>query len=89
MVELNPHNPVTEGLRGQWHKLVALVLWKHRDVLPKDIVLTARDFDQIEAEFADRGGAAVLAHEKPDGLHLRVVDMEEARRLERETRATN
>ena len=80
MTALNPNHLVTRSLEGQWHKVLALVLQKYADVLPADVVLTYADID-AHLRLAD--GLAVVAHEKADGLHLRIVTMEEARRLAR------
>lgn len=89
MVELNPNHPVTAGLHDNWHKLLLLVLFKYRDVLPKDVVIVREDLDKLLAEFEGRGMPTIFAHDRSDGLHLRVIDEEEGVRLAHESRATN
>lgn len=81
-MELNPEHEVTSGLRGQWFKLLAVVLWKHRDALPADVVLTEADFNGIAAAFPTM--PTVVAHERDGGLHLSVVDSVEGEQLARE-----
>lgn len=76
--ELNPDHPVTHGMREQWHKLLAILLYKYRDVLPRDVVLTSDDIRAIE-QFDPQ--ACVVAHDKADGLHLRVVTRREGEYL--------
>lgn len=87
MSELNPDHPVTQGLREQWFKLLAVVLWKYRDTLPKHVVLTEADFAGIAAAFPNM--PTIVAHDRADGLHLRVMDESEGQRLADEVRATN
>lgn len=86
-MELNPDHSVTQSLRDQWFKLLAVVLWKYRDALPKEVVLTAQDFDGIARAFPNM--PTIVAHERADGLVLRVVDESEGRRLADEVKATN
>lgn len=75
-MELNPHHPIVEGLRGNWHKLVLLLIKKF-DL--GEVVITVADLDRIDAR-----GLVIVAHEKGDGLHLRVVSVAEGERLARE-----
>ncbi|TAL43980.1 MAG: hypothetical protein EPN91_05285 [Salinibacterium sp.] len=77
--EVNPHHPVTMGLHAEWHKLLAIVMWK---LNVREIVLTEADIRGFVAHLPD--GSAVLAHDKRDGLHLRLIDACEAERLARE-----
>lgn len=88
MPELNDQHPVTRALHGEWHKLLAFVLWKHRDVLPRDVVVTREDIDALLREFGD-GMPVIVANEKADGLHLSIVTEAEGRRLAAEAARVN
>lgn len=77
MIERNPNHRVTSALHDHWHKLLAIVLHKHRHDLPRDVVVTAADLNAFEAA----GHINIVAHDKPDGLHLLLVDDAEAERL--------
>ncbi len=74
--ELNPDHPVTGAMRGQWHKLAALLM----HVLSPDhaVVITP---SVIEAFARDRAGHAVVADEQKEGLIIRLVDRQEGDRL--------
>jgi len=54
------------------------VLWKYRDVLPSDVVITEADIDNIVRAFPDM--PTIVAHDTKDGCHLSVVSLEEGRR---------
>lgn len=82
MTEINPGHPVTDALRGQWFKVLAVVLWKYRAVLPSDVSISPKDFDEISAAFPDM--PTVVANEHDGALHLSVVSEEEGHRIARE-----
>lgn len=86
-MELNPDNRTTQGLREQWFKVLAVVLWKYRAELPAEVVLKPEDFEAITAAFPNM--PTIVAHERADGLVLRVVDELEGRRLAAEVKASN
>ena len=86
-MELNPDNRTTQGLREQWYKLLAVVLWKHRDALPNEVVITGSDIEALLHAFP--GMPVIVAHQRADGLVLRVVDESEGQRLADEVRARN
>lgn len=81
MSEINPGHPVTDALRGQWFKVLAVVLWKYRDTLPKDVNIGPADFDDIARAFP--GMPTVVADERDGALHLSVVSEKEGRELAR------
>lgn len=76
MSELNPHHPVTESMRDQWHKIAALLM---RKLGQTHVIIT-------EADIADIGEAdvCVIIHDKADGIHVRLVGRAEGERLARE-----
>ena len=68
--EVNPEDPITQSLRGQWHKVLAFVMQK----LGVDhVIVTADDLSAAMSRFPN--GPAIVAHDKADGLHIRLVDM--------------
>lgn len=87
MTELNPENLTTIAMREQWYKLLAIVLWKHRAELPKEVIITEKDIEGINKAFA--GMPVVLAHTRADGIFLKVIDEAEGRRLAKEVRPSN
>lgn len=75
MAEVNPEHPVTQRLHDNWHKICLVLLEK----LGGEIVITEEDIKAIFVEkYPDH---AILAHEKKDGLHLKIITAKEARRL--------
>lgn len=77
MNELNPNHPVTAGMREQWFKMVAALLHKF-DL--GEVVISTQDLEELTQMF---GGEmpVVVAHEKGDGLHLKLVPESEGQRL--------
>lgn len=73
MTALNPNHPVTRQVAEHWHKLCALAV--HR--AGGHIVITSDDIHEIT-------GMAIQVQELHDGLHLRLISMQEAERLARE-----
>ena len=71
-MELNPGHPTTKSLREMWFKLLLITM---RKLGTDHVVITAADIEEIPE------GSAVTAQEDQEGLHLRVVDPETARRL--------
>lgn len=76
--EINPTNPVSVALHDKWHVLLAAVMHK---LGKSEVVLTKQDIDSFAAA---QHRMNIVAQELHDGLHLKLVDMEEARRLMRE-----
>ncbi len=74
MTDLNPHHPVAQAMRDQWHKLCMLVMMKQGQ---QSVVITLEDIDSIPI------GAAIAVQEKHDGLHVFLVDAAEAQALAR------
>jgi hypothetical protein len=89
-MEINPDNPVTQAVRDQWHKLLGLVIWKYGGKeLPEVPMITGADVEAFAKAFEGRGMPTILAHDRADGLRLRLIDEEEGRRIAHEIRATN
>lgn len=72
-MELNPNHPVSQQTHDQWHKFVAIMLYKYGDV-----VISMADVSAMPDDIA------VTVQELDDGIHLRLVSMAEAERLARE-----
>lgn len=76
-MEANPNHPVTQQMREQWHKIVALLLHKF-DL--GEVIITTDDLKALMVDY-DGGMPAVVCHDKADGLHLRIVDEAEGLQL--------
>jgi hypothetical protein len=48
--ELNPNHPVANEMREQWHKLLAITMWKY-DV--DRLVITSDEIDRFMADHPD------------------------------------
>ena len=82
--ELNPQHPVTREMREQYHKLLAIAMWKFG--LGDSIEITSDDIERFVA--AHPGGINVTIEpvrtvDDPQGktMKIRVVDDVEAKRL--------
>lgn len=75
--EVNPGHAVTAGLRGQWHKLLGIVMWKTGQL---QHVVTAGDLDGFSRAF-DGDMPAVVAREDPNGLTISLLTISEAEEL--------
>lgn len=75
--EFNPNHPVTAKLRGQWHKLLAVVIHKYGEV-----TITSADIESLNATYPGMQG--IVVHDSADGLHIWLVDEAEGRRLARD-----
>ncbi len=74
-MELNPNNPVVRSMDGHWHKLTMAVMLKAgMDVCE----LTAEDIDKM-----GDGERAIVVDTRGGGLVLRIVTMEEGKKLAR------
>ncbi|RIX47463.1 MAG: hypothetical protein D3M94_07260 [Rhodocyclales bacterium GT-UBC] len=68
-MELNPNHPVSQAIHNQWHKLAALLMVK----LEADhVVITAGDIAKLSH------GIGIQVEEKPDGLHISIIEMAKA-----------
>lgn len=67
MAEINPRHPATKEMHDVWHKMVAILM--HKQGL-KHVVLTAQDIQKT----LDGGVSAVVFQERPDGIHLDLVN---------------
>ena len=74
-MELNPNHPVTSTLHDHWHT-VALMIMRKFGV--DEIVIKDYDVQSIESN-----SLAITVRELPDGLHVKIVSMEEGLRLAR------
>lgn len=72
-MELNPNHPVTQAIHDHWHKIAALILYK---LEIEEIVISANDINLL-----GNSEKAVMFEELEDGIHVRLVSMEEAERL--------
>jgi hypothetical protein len=72
-MELNPNHPVTKSAHDQWHKILAVVMLKlnvtHVEITVEDVACLGD------------GTSAVVVQEINDVMHVRVVTMEEGRKL--------
>lgn len=75
--EVNPDHPVTSKLHTEWHKVCLAIMVK---LGVEEVVITTSDIGKMEALFPG-DDPAILAHDKADGLHIRVISMTEAKRL--------
>jgi hypothetical protein len=75
-MEKNPNHPVTQMVRGQWHTLCALALFKAGK---KEIRITEDDLVQ----FHSSGTSNILVDSRPDVIILRLVSNEEAEKIAR------
>jgi hypothetical protein len=71
-MELNPEHAVTKKTRDQWHKICAIVMFITgvKEVIIKE--------EHVLALGAD---TCVVAHDLPDGLHIKIMTTEEAMKL--------
>lgn len=74
-MELNPNHPVVQQAHDHWHKLCALVMLK---LGRPHVVITMADVMKLGDDCN-----AVTIQELDDGIHLRLVSMEEGNRLAR------
>lgn len=78
MDELNPNHPVTTELREQYHKLLAIVMWRFgMDAL----TVTSEEIERFVADHP--GGINVAFEPKGHTLRIRIVDDREGARLAR------
>lgn len=81
MSELNPKHPVTQEMHDLWHKMVAVLLWKHCN--GRDTITEADMNGFMEAHPA----ANVIFHAHKTTVDLTIVTEEEGRRLMAEEEA--
>lgn len=70
--EVNPSHKVTSTMRGQWHKLMALVMHK---LVVKQVVIDIRDFESFP------GDHTIVAYDSAQGLQISLCSMAEAKAL--------
>lgn len=73
--ELNPDHPVTNEMREQWHKIVALLMMQRGET---EVEITLQEIQAMTLAVEPQ---AVVIEEKGDRLLLRLVSMAEAQRL--------
>lgn len=77
-MELNPNHPVVGEMRGQWHKIVAILMSR---MGADEVIITSDDIDQA---LTRPGGINVVADTRGGHeLTLRLVNDKEAQRLAR------
>jgi hypothetical protein len=77
--EWNPNNPTTRRMQDNqdmYAKLLACVLWKYRDVLPADVVITEADIVELSG-----GLCALVVDDSKGRIRLSVVDHDEGARI--------
>jgi len=65
MDELNPDHPVTKAAHNSWHTIAAVLVHMSGK---EEIVITGADVAKLPH------GSTILLHDKPDGMHLRIID---------------
>lgn len=78
-MELNPNHATTQAVRDQWHKIAWLLM---RMMGETAVVIPASEVEKLASEPAMAG--AITIKFKDDGIHLQIVDAQEAARLARE-----
>ena len=72
MTEINPESEPLRKMRGNWQKVIMLMM--HRS--GKDhVIITPEDIDVLNVELEDK---ALVVQELEDGLHLTLMDYDEA-----------
>lgn len=74
-MELNPNHPMTRAISNHWDKIAVVLMKKFGQ---GHVVIGKADLELLTPD------TAVTVQELPDGIHLRIVDMETGRRLARE-----
>lgn len=74
MSELNPNHPMTQAIHDQWYKFCALIMSKY-DL--HNVIITMDDIHKLGSD------KCLAVQEKLDGLHIRLIDLEEAEELAR------
>lgn len=75
MTELNPNHPVTQKVSDHWHTICALLMAK---MGTDHVVITVDDISRMQPR------SAIVIQELHDGLHLRMVDSEQAEQIARQ-----
>lgn len=75
MSELNPNHPVTQAMHNRWHVLAALLMQHFKT---NHVVITMEDAQALDPD------GCIVVHEKPDGLHLLMVDRSTGEQLARD-----
>ncbi len=78
MPEINPEHLVTRAVHDMWHTL-CLILIKKQGL--EEVVISPQDFADIPPN-----SLAISVQELPDGLHLKILSMEAAKKLADEER---
>ena len=73
-MELNPTHSVTIEMHDLWHK-IAMILLDRLGV--KELLITNADVEEFGRKY---DGMAIMFHARKDGLFLKVITMEEAKR---------
>ena len=75
-MELNPNHEVTRTLSNKWH-VVATAIMQKFDV--NEVVITEADVANLS-----KNPTAISMQELPDGLHIKLLSMDEAEKLAKE-----
>ncbi len=77
-MEHNPNHPTTQAMRGQWHKIAALLLHKWKGSMG-EVKFSSADIDDLGVD-----DLAIVVGENSGVITVRLVTNEEAERLARE-----
>lgn len=73
-MELNPNHPVTSKVHDHWHKIAAILVNRCPN---GETVIPVEEVERV-------AGKAITIKETARGIELRVVSMEEGKRLARQ-----
>lgn len=71
-MELNPEHLTTLAMHDLWHKIVAMLMIR---MGTKHVVIGQTDIDNL----LNNEDSCVICEEKPNGIHLRMMSMEDAK----------
>jgi len=74
-MELNPNHPMTSGMREQWHKIVAVMLFKSAGKTAS-IKIYPGDLERL-----NQASVSVAIKEENGYIRIWLVDEKEAKRL--------
>jgi len=77
-MEINPESEPLQKLNGQWQKIVMVMMCKLRT---NHVLINDEDMETLSAKLE---GTAMVVQEDDDGLHLTLMDYDEAMDLAKE-----
>lgn len=73
----DPNGLAVQGANHEWHKLCGLMM---HVLKTSEVVIRRADLDTFMAAYPN-GGACVVMHEQADGIHMKLLPLEEGERL--------